>query len=123
MKKIIFSIVMFFSMMISVHAATIEDIDMDIFVDKTGKATITEIWQASVYEGTEGWHPYFNIGESKISVVSASMDGRPYEVVDTWYESDSMQEKAFKAGIYSPEADETDIVFGISEYGSSSIII
>ena len=118
MKKIIFSIVMFFSMMISVHAATIEDIDMDIFVDKTGKATITEIWQASVYEGTEGWHPYFNIGESKISVVSASMDGRPYEVVDTWYESDSMQAKAFKAGIYSPEADETDIVFGISEYGS-----
>ena len=118
MKKIIFVISLFFSMLISVNAASISNIEMDIHVDELGTATITEIWTASVYEGTEGYHPYYNIGSSGIRVVSASMDGRPFEVIDSWNESSSLESKAYKAGLYYPSTDEVDIVFGISEYGT-----
>ena len=118
MKKIVFVISLFFSMLFNVNAATVDNIEMNIHIDEVGTATITEIWTASVYEGTEGYHPYYNIGSSGIRVVSASMDGRPFEVIDSWNESSSLESKAYKAGLYYPSTDEVDIVFGISEYGS-----
>ena len=118
MKKILFGLILFFSFTISVNAASISQIDMDIKLDHNGTATITERWNASVSEGTEGWHPYFNIGTSEIKVISASMDGKKYEIESFWDKDATLSEKAYKAGIYSPDSKETDIVFGISEYGA-----
>ena len=118
MKKIILGICLFFSLMISVNASTsIDDIRFDIKVDELGKATITETWDCAVYEGTEGWHPYYNLGESNIRVVSASMDGKEYTVVDDWDEDSTLYDKAYKAGLYSPDSGEIDVVFGVSSYG------
>ena len=117
MKKIILGICLFFSLMISVNATSIDDINFNIYVDDLGKATITETWDCDVTQGTEGWHPFYNLGESNIKVVSASMDGTPYTVVDYWNENGSMSDKAYKAGLYSPNSDEIDVVFGVSSYG------
>ena len=100
-----------------VNASSIESVDMNIVLDKYGTATITETWKANASQGTEGWHPYYNLGKSEITVLSASMDGKEYEVVGHWDEDDSLSGKAYKAGLYKPNSDETDIVFGITKYG------
>ena len=66
MKKVLLLIVTFFSFIGIVSANSIRYIDMDIVLDKNGNATITETWDATVNQGTEGWHPYYNLGLSKI---------------------------------------------------------
>ena len=121
MKKIklfILSLVFIFIGSINVYAADIDTIDMNITLDENGTATIVETWKATVNNGTEGWHPYYNLGNSSISVVSASMDGKSYDIEDYWNENASLSSKAYKAGIYNASSNEKDVVFGISEYGT-----
>ncbi|MBQ6282496.1 MAG: DUF2207 domain-containing protein [Bacilli bacterium] len=122
MKKII----LFISLLIFpflANASSISKVDMDIVLSNNGKAIVTETWDANVTDGTEGWHPYYNIGKSEINVISASMDGHSYQVVDFWNENSSLSSKAYKAGIYKPDSNETDIVFGITSYGSHTYVI
>ena len=122
MKKILLFITMLlFPFFVS--ANTISSIDMDIKLESDGTAHVTEVWTARVNSGTEGWHPYYNIGKSKITVTSASMDGKEFEIVDNWRENASLSSKALKAGIYKPSSNEVDIVFGISDYGSHKYVI
>ena len=118
MKKIFLSFILFFSALMVVDANTISKINMDIYVDNNGNATVTETWNATVTDGTEGWHPYYNIGSSEISVVRARMDGHEFTILDDWNEHSSLSEKAYKAGVYYPESNEVDVVFGISSYGT-----
>ena len=118
MKKIIIALVLFITSISLVKANTISSIDMDIYVDIEGTATVTETWKANVSEGTEGWHPYFNIGNSNITLVEASMDNKSFTILDDWNENSSLSGKAYKAGLYYPESNEVDICFGVSSYGS-----
>lgn len=118
MKKILITIILFVTSIGIVKANTISNIDMDIYVDIEGTATITETWKANVSKGTEGWHPYFNIGNSKITIIEASMDNKPYTILDDWNEDSSLSGKAYKAGLYYPESNEVDICFGITNYGT-----
>ena len=121
MKKILlFLTVLLFPFVAS--ASSISTIDMDIKLDSDGTAHVTETWNANVNQGTEGWHPYYNIGESIIKVTAASMDGKEYEVVNNWNESGSLSEKSYKAGIYET-GNEVDVVFGITNYGKHTYVI
>ena len=115
-KYLLFSLLLIIPL--SVKANSISSIDMDIKLDQLGTATITETWEANVSQGTEGWHPYYNLGKSTIKMISASMDGKDFQIKDYWRESDSFSEKAYKAGIYKVDSNEYDVVFGISNYGS-----
>ena len=123
MKKIFYVLFIFLLSTKVVYATKIYDITMDITLDRNGTATIVEKWDADVTEGTEGWHPYYNIGKSEIRVLEASMDNKPYTIINDWKEKSSMREKAYKAGIYSPESGEYDIVFGVSSYGRHKYVI
>ena len=114
---------MLFSSIMVVDANTISNIDMDIFVDMYGNAIVTETWDAYVNEGTEGWHPYYNLGNSIISDLEVTMDGREYTTIDDWDVDASFSEKTYKAGIYNVDGNEVDICFGISSYGSHKYVI
>ena len=118
MRKLLLCIIMFFSTLMVVDASSISSINMDIYVDNNGTATITETWDATVTEGTEGWHPYYNIGSSEIYDVRVKMDGQEFTTLNDWNEHSSLSEKAYKAGLYYPESNEVDVVFGISSYGT-----
>ena len=63
MKKIFLVFVLLFFPVLGVSASSISNIDMDIFVEEDGDAIVTEKWMANVTEGTEGWHPYYNLGK------------------------------------------------------------
>lgn len=123
MKKLLLFLFMFLSSIVVVDASTISNIDMDIFVDMYGNAIVTETWDAYVNEGTEGWHPYYNLGNSTISGLEVIMDGQKYTTISNWDVDSSLEEKAYKAGIYNPSSDEVDICFGISNYGSHKYVI
>ena len=123
MKKILLIIILLFTSIMCVDATSISKIDMDIYVDNNGTATVTETWDANVTQGTEGWHPYYNLGKSEIYDVKAWMDNHEYETVDYWNEDASLSGKAYKAGLYSPKSNEIDVVFGVSSYGSHKYVV
>ena len=116
MKKIVFSLILLFFPFMIVSANTISNIEMDIYIDQNGDAIITETWEANVNQGTEGYHPYFNIGNSNITMLSASMDGKKYNISDSWDINASLSSKAYKAGIYTT-GNEIDLCFGLTNYG------
>ena len=98
----------------------INKISMDIFVDDEGNAHITEVWDAKLSEGTEGYHPYFNMGNSTITDYSVSDNtGKIYEYVDKWNINASFDSKKYKNGIYK-DGKEIDLCWGISDYGSKT---
>ncbi len=105
-----------------VEATTVSSINMDIYLDNDGNANVTETWVASVDQGTEGYHPYFNLGEAKLSNLSVSMDDHKFETVD-WNINRSFSEKSYKAGIYYAGDGEYDLCFGISEYGTHTYVM
>ncbi len=117
-KLVLFSLLCFMFSITIVNATSISSIDMDITLSKDGTAIVTETWKANVTQGTEGWHPYYNLGNSSIRVLSASMDGEAYTVEDYWDESATISGKAYKAGVYYVDGNEVDVVFGVSSYGS-----
>ena len=123
MKKLLFFVFMLFSSIMVVDATSIRNIDMDIFVDIYGNATVIETWDAYVNEGTEGWHPYYNLGNSVISNLEVTMDGKPYTTINNWNVDESFSFKAYKAGIYYVDDNEVDVCFGISSYGRHRYVI
>ena len=118
MKNLLLFVVMLFTSIMVVDATSISNIDMDIYVDDYGNATIVEIWDANVTEGTEGWHPYYNLGNSVISDLEVSMDCKVYTTISNWNVDSSLEYKAYKAGIYYVDGNEVDICFGVSSYGN-----
>ena len=69
MKKrfLLFSLFVFLFLGVSVNANTIEKISMDIYVDEKGDAHVTEVWNATLNSGTEGYKPYYNLGNAEIT--------------------------------------------------------
>ena len=121
MKKfnyiIIFVLTFLFSISIVNASNKINKISMDIFVDDDGNAHITEVWDAKLSEGTEGYHPYYNLGNSTITDFTVLDDsGTTYTYKNSWNIKDSFDNKKYKNGIYKDE-NEVDLCWGISEYG------
>ena len=77
----------------NVKADTINNIDLDINIDKNGDAVITEKWDAKASNGTEWFRQLYDIGNSKLSDFSVSMDGKPL-TYKTWNIHESLKEKA-----------------------------
>ena len=117
-RYILFLICFMFSINI-VYANDIEKITMDIYVDNFGNAKVIEKWTADLNSGTEGYKPYYNLGESEIIDYKVSLNNTLYETIDNWDVDASFQEKRYKAGI-NPIDDGYELCFGISEYGNNT---
>ncbi len=103
-----------------VEANTINKIDMDIYLDKNGNATVTEIWQANLTKGTEGYRAYTNLGYASISDFSVKDDtGRNYTKLSSWNTNGSFNDKAYKCGINNISSGK-ELCWGISRYGNNT---
>ena len=60
------------------EANSIDSISMDIAIDDNGNASVTETWKCNVSQGTEVYHPYYNLGNSNITNLSVSENGTSY---------------------------------------------
>ena len=68
MKKFVLCFVLMMLVFTSVvNANSINSITMDIYIDANGDADVTEVWNCTTNQGTESYHPYYNLGESEIT--------------------------------------------------------
>ena len=123
MKKIFKILLLFiFSLLIfsiskNVKANSISKISMDIYIDGDGNASITETWNCNTNSGTEVYHPYYNLGKSKIENLTVSENGKTYETLSSWKTSGSLTDKAYKCGI-NKITNGVELCWGISSYSS-----
>lgn len=128
MKKIlkIFLIFLFtfaiFTVFKGVEANTIRKISMDIAIDDKGTATVTEIWDCKTDEGTEVYHPYYNLGNSEITMLSVADGSTQYTKLNSWNTSGTLSSKANKFGI-NKISDGVELCWGISSYGSHTYTV
>lgn len=106
----------------NVEANSINKISMDIYIDNKGDANITEIWNCYTSEGTEAYHPYYNLGNSKIQNLNVSEKGIQYQTLSGWSTSGSLSKKANKCGI-NKISNGVELCWGISSYGSHQYVV
>lgn len=121
MKKIIFTLVLFLVPSI-ILANEINNIDMKIYVDNNGTAHVTEEWTTNLIQGTEGYKPYYNLGESKISNFKVSMNGKEYTYNSDYDINASFNEKKYKNGFHYID-NGVELCFGITNYGKNTYIL
>ena len=125
MKKIfqlLFLLSIIFIFPFYVKANEIDKIDMSIYVDQNGTAHVTETWSANLSTGTEGYKPYYNIGNAKITNFKVSENNKEYTYVDAWDTSESFSQKAHKNGI-NYISNGLELCWGISEYGYHNYVL
>lgn len=118
--KIMLILILFIGMLLitkSVQANSISSINMDIYVDNNGTATVTETWVCSVNQGTESYHPYYNLGNSKIINLTVSDETKMYTTLSSWDTEGTLNSKAYKCGI-NKISNGIEICWGISSYGT-----
>ena len=106
-----------FSIGNKVEANSIQSISMDIFVDDNGNANVTEVWKCNVTQGTEVYHPYYNLGNSVIKDLTVMDGSTQYEQLSYWNTSGTLESKANKSGI-NQLSNGIELCWGISKYGS-----
>lgn len=102
------------------HATNrIKSINMDVYINKNGNATVTEVWDVFLNEGTEGYRQYTNLEGSNIENFYVSDDtGKTYTtMLSEWDINKSFSEKAYKNG-YHDTPNGVELCWGISQYGS-----
>ena len=119
----IFTIVLLYMFIGKVYASSINDIDIDVYIDKNGDANVTETWKEWLNEGTEGYKEYKNLGNSEISDFQVFDDtGKEYQYQDQWLTSESFENKAYKCGI-NKYGNEIELCWGISSYGYRTYVL
>lgn len=102
----------------SASANSINSINMDIYVDNDGNAEVTEVWECLTNQGTECYHPYYNLGNSSITNLRVSDKTSTYTNTGVWNTDMTMSEKAYKCGINNI-SNGVELCWGISKYGSN----
>lgn len=119
----IFTIVLLYIFIGKVYANSINDIDIDVYIDKNGDANVTETWKEWLNEGTEGYKEYKNLGNSEISDFQVFDDtGKEYQYQDRWLTSECFENKAYKCGI-NKYGNEVELCWGISNYGYRTYVL
>lgn len=106
----------------TVQANSINSINMDIFIDDYGNANVTEVWNCKTDKGTESYHPYYNLGNSKITNLTVSDKNMNYTTLQSWDTSGTLSSKAYKCGI-NKISNGVELCWGISNYGSNTYIV
>ncbi|MDD4187615.1 MAG: DUF2207 domain-containing protein [Bacilli bacterium] len=118
MKKMILIFLMFFCLTLNVKADSINKITMDIYLDSFGTAHITEKWDVVITSGTEGYKPYYNIGNAEFTDFKVSYNNEEFTSISTWLTNKSFEEKSYKNGI-NYLSNGLELCWGISEYGKN----
>lgn len=128
MKKILRTFMLFifvfivFSLFKVVNANTISRISMDIAIDDNGTATVTEVWNCTTNQGTEVYHPYYNLGNSQITMLSVTDGSTQYTKLNSWNTSGTLSSKANKFGI-NRISNGVELCWGISSYGTHAYTV
>lgn len=124
-KKILYIIAIGLSLLSfeSVNANTIKNIEMDVFIDNLGTAIVTETWQATLTEGTEGYRAFSDLGTTSITDFTVTdEEGVIYESLPSWNSNNSFSAKKQKSGMIR-KTNGIELCWGISNYGEKTYIL
>ena len=120
MKKIYFILLgIIFIIPRIVMANSIDNINMDIYISNDGTAHITEVWSTNLDSGTEGYKPYYKLGNSVISNFRVKLNDREYVFNDDYNINASFEKKKYTNG-FNYIDNGVELCFGISEYGKNT---
>lgn len=119
MKRIIFTIFSFLLFAYIANANVINNIKMEIYLNKNGDAHIEEIWYTSGDDGTEYFHQYTNIGDSEIKNFTVKDPNHEYSYKSNWDINASFDEKKYHYGIHDID-DGYELCWGMSKKGSNT---
>lgn len=120
MKKIYFILLgIIFIIPSIVMANSIDNINMDIYINNDGTAHITEVWSTNLDSGTEGYKPYYNLGNSVISNFRVKLNDREYVFNDDYNINASFEKKKYTNG-FNYIDNGVELCFGISKYGKNT---
>ena len=105
-----------------VNADTINSVDMNIYINSSGNARVTEVWDVKATKKTEYYHSYKNLGNSTIKNLRVSDEDREYELLQSWNINGSFEAKKYKCGLNYVN-DGIEICWGKSEYGNKKYIV
>lgn len=117
----LFAIILF-SLVNKVEANSIQKISMDIYIKENGDAQVTEVWNCNTSQGTEVYHPYYNLGNSVIKDLTVTDGSTKYITLSKWNTSGSLSSKANKCGI-NRISNGVELCWGISSYGSHTYTV
>ena len=121
MKKLFLFISIFILSISNAYANEIERIDVEVNITKDAIAEITETWYVEGSDGTEWYHPFHDLGESKITDYKVTMDGKELKS-KSWNVYESLYEKAGYYGInYTSEGPE--LCFGKSDFNRHTFVL
>ena len=122
-KILLFTVIFIFFIFIrNVNANTFNSIKMDIYIDKTGNAQVTEVWDYTATQNTENYHIYKNIGNSKFTNFSVKDETKAYTTIPVWNVKSSFENKAYKCGIQNT-TEGVELCWGISSYGKHTYTV
>ena len=124
-SKVLIIFLMFFALISvckTVEANSIEKISMDIFIEENGDAKITEVWECRTNQGTEVYHPYYNLGISEIKDLTVSEGSIKYQTLSSWNTNGTLSSKANKCGI-NRISNGVELCWGISNYGKHTYTV
>lgn len=122
LKKLFISLALILTLgFTNVYANEIERIDVNVYIDENANAEITETWKVKGSDGTEWYHPFRDLGNSKISNYTVSMDGQEL-TSKTWNINESLAEKAGYYGINYTDKD-IELCFGKYDYNYHTFIV
>lgn len=104
---------------VAVFGATprIRDIDIQVNLAPDGSATIREVWDMDVVQGTESYLNRENLGDIVISDLQVSDEtGIVYRNIGGWDSSRSREAKAGQCGIIN-KYNGVELCWGVGEYG------
>jgi len=98
-------------------SAAINNIDIDVVLNRDGSADITEVWDVNVASGTEWYLTRNNLGDIDILNLAVSDErGRSFIVEDRWDVQRTISQKEGRCGLNSTSYG-CEICWGVGSYG------
>ncbi len=96
--------------------SSVNGVSVSAVLHQDGSASVTEVWDVEIYEGTEWYLVRRNLGDMEISGLSVSEDGKGFENIGQWNVNRSIEAKAFRCGVVS-KGDGCELCWGLGFYG------
>ena len=120
-KRIFSSILLIILLPTSVLADSFKYINLDVNIDKNGKASVNEEWQIDERDNdySERYKRIENLKGIKIENFKASLNGEEFSEKDPWNVDENFDQKTFYYGRNDSD-DAVELCWGISERGENN---
>ena len=117
MRKLLLTVLAVFAGTLVVSAQSLRDMDIRAVLFTDGSARITQVWDATVVDGTEMYIPISNLGKMTVTDFSVSENGLSYtDEGRHWNVDRSLSQKAERCGIIDKH-NGVELCWGKTSYG------